>query len=87
MSDNTSAENIVESPALQDDEYRHVVGKWQTWAYILLRRVPRALCGLVMVADPDRPSIGPDAPGCPACLARSGGDLGQWVPPGRAWWI
>ncbi|WP_433734892.1 hypothetical protein ACQP0C_41770 (plasmid) [Nocardia sp. CA-129566] len=70
-------------PAANEPEYDHIVGWWESvsasllrWAPPLLRRVPRALCGEPMWANPDRldQPLYPETPYCPACLEVDGRD-------------
>jgi len=48
--------------------YIHVTGWWQGLLESLRIKVPRALCGESLIAQPGEPELGPDAPVCPACL-------------------
>lgn len=61
-------------------DYNHIVGWFRWWVARLLRRVPRALCGELLCADPDRPDVPPDAPFCPVCLERNGSAPVQHIP-------
>lgn len=59
----------------------HIVGWWQSLFDRVLRiKAPRALCGELLIADPDRPGPSPDGPLCPVCVER-GGSPGPWVGP------
>lgn len=67
-----------------DSEILHIVaGPWEgfvidrlaRWAPPPLRRAPRALCGVLLDGDPDRPDPAPDSPHCPACVEATGRDL------------
>ncbi|WP_330186016.1 hypothetical protein OHB26_39425 (plasmid) [Nocardia sp. NBC_01503] len=66
-------------------QYVHIVGWWRWVISRTLRRVPRALCGVVLYGDPDLPEPPLDGPLCPSCVARDGqpGDLrpvpGYWL--------
>lgn len=53
-----------------DWNYWHIVGWWEHWTTTLLRRVPRALCGVRLDGGPDMPEPAED---CPACVQRNGG--------------
>lgn len=58
------------SPSNGDDNYVHIVGDIQHWLDRLGLKIPRALCGVLLVGDPDKPdpmSLG--APDCPRCTA------------------
>lgn len=51
-------------------EYRHIVGWWRWRISTLLHRVPRALCGELLIGTPEGEGVLPDGPWCPACLQR-----------------
>lgn len=57
------------APSDGDDNYIHVVGNTQYWLDRLGLKVPRALCGVLLVGDPDKPEPGFNAPTCPRCAA------------------
>ncbi|WP_454231310.1 hypothetical protein [Mycolicibacterium fortuitum] len=60
---------------LEDDPYDvvHIVGWWQdVMGRILRLKVPRALCGELLVEDPDRPGPSADSPGCRLCRSLNG---------------
>jgi hypothetical protein len=61
-----------------DPEPSHIVGRWQEFLDRLRLKVPRALCGELLVADPDQPGPTPDSPLCPRC-AEKGRTRGQFV--------
>lgn len=52
-----------------DDEYLHIVSYWE-WliADVLRRRIPRSLCGVVLIEDPDRRPTQSTDPLCPRCI-------------------
>lgn len=54
-----------------DDEYIHSVSFFQRLLDILTPKIPRALCGVLLEGDPDRPEPGFNAPRCPECTARA----------------
>lgn len=61
----------VEAPTFSagDDEYLHIVS-YREWlvADVLRLKIPRALCGVLLIQDPDkRPTLSTD-PSCPRCL-------------------
>jgi hypothetical protein len=56
-----------------DKDVIHIVGDIQHWLNRLGLKVPRSLCGVVLIADPDRPDLPADAPTCPRCVALNGG--------------
>lgn len=56
--------------ARADDDTRvHIVGFVRHWLDRLKLKIPRALCGVSLEGDPDKPDPGPDAPLCPDCVA------------------
>ena len=55
------------APSDSGDEYVHIVGHIQHWLDRLGLKIPRALCGVSLDGDPDRPDPGFNAPACPAC--------------------
>lgn len=71
-------ERLLDDP---DDIYLHIVGYWE-WLFVekLRRKVPRALCGVVLIGDMDQPAPGPTSPHCPNCLAIAGSGDGLFVP-------
>ncbi|MFE4460220.1 hypothetical protein ACFROC_22935 [Nocardia tengchongensis] len=85
MSDTRTTTKPAESPADDrnpDEGYLHTVGWWEHLTAGVLRwRIPRALCGQSLAADPDQPEVTPASPPCPACQARNRhtGAL-HWVP-------
>jgi hypothetical protein len=48
-------------------EFTHIVGNFQHFLDRARIRIPRALCGASLVAEPGEPDLGPDAPVCPDC--------------------
>ena len=62
------------SPATQatGDDYNlnHIVGGFQHLLDRLHLKIPRALCGELLIGDPDRPDPGMNAPICPRCEAK-----------------
>lgn len=50
-----------------DDNFIHTVGDIQHWLDRLGLKVPRALCGVLLVGDLDKPEPGFNAPTCPKC--------------------
>jgi hypothetical protein len=64
-----------------EDVYLHIVGYWE-WLFVekLRRKVPRALCGELLIADLDKPAASPASPHCPNCLAIAGSADGVFVP-------
>ncbi len=52
-----------------DDEYAHIVSYWE-WliADVLRLRIPRSLCGVVLIEDPDRRPTQSTDPLCPRCV-------------------
>lgn len=67
-------ESAYPAPKPLDDGYTHIVGWWQGRMSRLLRRVPRSLCGELVIGTPETDGVMPDDPLCPACLERSGCD-------------
>jgi hypothetical protein len=56
------------APSISDDNYIHIVGDIQYWLDRLGLKVPRALCGVLLVADPDRADpMHLGAPNCSNC--------------------
>lgn len=56
------------APGSGDDyDLMHIVGGVQHWLDRLGLKVPRALCGELMIGDPDRPDPGEGVPVCPRC--------------------
>lgn len=65
------------------DDVLHIVGWWQdVMGRILRLKVPRALCGESLAADPDRPDLDIEvASTCSRCLALNGHrHAGETVP-------
>lgn len=59
-------------------DLEHIVGDLQHWLDRLGLKVPRALCGELMVAAPGNPGHArPDAPICPRCADLAGWDADQ----------
>ena len=58
------------APSDGDDNYLHIVGDIQHWLDRLGLKVPRALCGVLLIGDPDKPEPGFNTPTCPKCAAR-----------------
>ena len=56
------------------DEVVHIVSWWQWFLDMVLRlKVPRALCGVSLAGDPDRPDpMTAGAPLCTRCVELSG---------------
>lgn len=52
-----------------DGEYLHIVSYWE-WliADVLRLRIPRSLCGVVLIEDPDRRPTQSTDPLCPRCV-------------------
>jgi hypothetical protein len=48
----------------------HIVGGMQHMLDVLHLKVPRALCGELLIGDPDRAEPGANAPVCRACEAK-----------------
>lgn len=57
------------APSDGDDQYLRIVGGLQHWLDRLRLKVPRALCGVLLVGDPDKPEPGVNTPTCPKCTA------------------
>lgn len=55
-----------------DDDVIHIVGGIQHWLDRLGLAIPRALCGVTLEGDPDRPDPGFNAPICRKCAAIEG---------------
>ena len=55
----------MSSPA----EMVHAVGFWQHLMDRLRIKVPRALCGSLLIAEDGIPEPGPGGPRCPECAA------------------
>lgn len=55
-----------------DDEYLHIVSYWE-WliADVLRLRIPRSLCGVVLIEDLDRRPAQSVDPLCPRCVEMS----------------
>ncbi|SIG06942.1 Uncharacterised protein [Mycobacteroides abscessus subsp. abscessus] len=51
-----------------ENEYIHIVSYWE-WlvADVLRRRIPRSLCGVALIEDPDRRPTQSTDPVCPRC--------------------
>lgn len=61
------------APSNGDDNYLHIVNFTQ-WVLdkVLRVKVPRALCGVLLVADLDMPDpLAVNAPTCPKCAAKN----------------
>jgi hypothetical protein len=69
------------APSDGNDNHVHIVNNSQWLLGDVLRlKTPRALCGIALVRDPDKPEPGANAPICPKCKAINGpGDL-RWIP-------
>lgn len=67
----TENETAVETagPRHDDNGYLHIVSYWE-WliADVLRRRIPRSLCGVVLIEDPDRRPTQSTDPLCPRCV-------------------
>lgn len=58
------------------DDLVHIVGDVQYWLDRLGLKIPRALCGELLVADQDRPDPAElGAPVCPRCAELAGWDV------------
>lgn len=69
------------APSDGDDNYIHVVSlKESVWNDTIRRKVPRALCGVMMTGNPDRPELGADAPTCPTCDRLAGPGKRTYIP-------
>ena len=84
MSDTPTATKSSES-AVHDrnpnEGYLHTVSWWEHLTAGVLRwRIPRALCGQSLEADPDQPDVTPSSPPCPTCQARNRCTDLRWVP-------
>ena len=55
-----------------DGEVAHIVGRWQSILDTLRLKIPRALCGVLLIADPDRPGPNRNSPICPRCAEING---------------
>ena len=65
------------------DPYAHIVGPWQHLLGDRLRvRIPFALCGMWMGAEPGVEYPGPDGPLCPSCASQV--TVRQWFRLPRA---
>lgn len=64
-----------------DDIYIHIVsyGQW-LWAEKIRRTVPRALCGVLLAGDMDKPDASPNAPLCSKCRVISGPGNKTFIP-------
>jgi hypothetical protein len=64
-----------------NDIYLHIVsyGQW-LWAEKICRRVPRALCGVLLAGDMDKPDAGPNAPKCSKCRVIAGPGSTTYIP-------
>lgn len=71
-------ERLLDDP---DDVYLHIVsyGQW-LWVEKIRRKVPRALCGVLLAGDMDKPEPGPNSPDCPRCLAIAGSSSYTFIP-------
>lgn len=58
--------------AANDAHVSHIVGSVQHWLDRLGIKIPRALCGVSLEGDPDRPDPGMDAPTCRRCAEIAG---------------
>jgi hypothetical protein len=69
------------APSDGDDNYLHIVsyGEW-IWNETIRRKVPRALCGVSLLGDPDKPQPGANAPDCPKCNAIAGPGKRTFIP-------
>jgi hypothetical protein len=70
----TAVYRVAPTPVSGDDyDLMHIVGAVQHWLDRLGLKVPRALCGELLVGDPDRPDPGETgAPVCPRCAEIAG---------------
>ena len=59
------------------DPYVHSTGRWQEWTSRLFRRIPFALCGQWLAAEPGVEYPEPDGPSCPACASQV--TVRQWL--------
>ena len=60
---------------MQDDNVVHIAGNTQHWLGRLGVKVPRALCGVLLVDDPGKTYPDPGAaPACPQCA-----ELARWT--------
>jgi hypothetical protein len=64
-----------------DDNYIHTVsyGEW-LWNDKIRRKVPRALCGVLLTGDPDKAQPGANGPDCPKCDAIAGPGKRTYIP-------
>ncbi|MEU4841730.1 hypothetical protein [Nocardia testacea] len=60
--------------ALHADEYLHMVSRWEWFIADVLRlRIPRSLCGVLLIGDPAVPDpLAVGAPPCPHCERATG---------------
>ena len=97
MTTSTTTESVADPAAAPESpEVIHIVGGlWESVIAFIARLAPRlfpyaprALCGVVLWGDPDRPEPQPypQSPLCPACVAIDGRDPetiaahGEYVP-------
>ena len=70
----TTQPEVEAQLSLGDGDVVHIVGHVQHWLDRLGAKVPRALCGFLLVADPDRADpMDLGAPDCPKCVRLNGG--------------
>lgn len=68
-------------PSDGDDQYIHIVSYGQRlWNDVIRRKVPKALCGISLLGDPDKPELGSGAPTCPRCQSISGPGKATYIP-------
>lgn len=72
MTTTTTAPKTSTHNGTSEDDVAHIVSKWQGMLDILRLKVPRALCGELLVADPDRPGPNRNSPICPRCAELDG---------------
>lgn len=63
-----------------DDDYIHIVGDIQHWLDRLGLKIPRAMCGVLLVGDPDKPEPGANAATCPKCQSIAGPGERTFIP-------
>lgn len=71
---NATIQGAVFAELEGDDSVSHIAGSVQHWLGRLGVKVPRALCGVLLVAEPGKSYAGPDAPVCRECA-----DLAGWT--------
>lgn len=58
------------APSDGDDDYIHIASYTQWVLDRLGLKIPRALCGVLLVQDPDKPHTPFSAPTCPKCILK-----------------